>query len=608
MNNNVEEIKSRLNIVDIVGEYVRLTKAGSHWKGLCPFHGEKSPSFMVNEEKQIFHCFGCAKGGDVFTFVQEIESMDFREALKVLAEKAGVQLEQYKGGQQIDSKKRIMEALELATKFYQTQLLKGESGANILKYLHERGLNDESIEKFRLGFAPGGWRNILNFLKERGFSAQEILQTGLLVEKSKESVQNATYKAQDNDNMYDRFRDRIMFPITDVMGMVIGYSARVAPGADESQAKYINTPETLVYHKGKALYGLSYAKNEIKKKNYVLLVEGNMDVIASMQAGIGNTVAVSGTALTEQQIGMLKRYTENIAMLFDMDAAGQAAAQKSADLCLQKGVTVKIVTLAEGKDAADVVAKDPSMLLDAVKSSVLAMEYFFNIALATYDKKTADGKMHIAKDVLAHVANIESQIEKAHWVKKIAHEVDVEEKVIGDLLKNIAPSTERYPKTETTVPAATESFQKRSDIIRNSLVGLIMSDAKIWKESSEFHLEASWAKNDSLIQFVLKSGAAADFSFDRMLGSIDNQQATERLRKIYFDVKYLFTQEGVVEYSQDELRGLVANYIAQFQKELQKEKLHAIIKQIENAEQKGDKETLAKLMSEFTRLSQEMQA
>jgi DNA primase len=595
MNNNVEEIKGRLNIVDIVGEYVRLTKAGSHWKGLCPFHHEKSPSFMVNEEKQIFHCFGCAKGGDVFSFVQEIESMEFREVLKILAEKAGVQLEEYKGGQPTDNKKRIMEALELATKFYETQLWKGVGKDQIMTYLSERGLSDESIRNFRLGYAPNGWDNISKFLLGRGFLLDEIEKTGLLVKK------------ENGAGSYDRFRDRIMFPIMDIMGNVIGYSARVAPGGDESQAKYVNTPETIVYHKGKALYGLSHAKSEIKKKNYVLLVEGNMDVIASVQAGIANTVAVSGTALTGDQITMLKRYTENIAMLFDMDSAGQQAAQKSADLCLQKGVNVKIVTLTDGKDAADVVAKDPQLLIDAVKKSVLAMEYFFAEALKKYDRKTAEGKQYIAKEVLAHVANIESQIEKAHWIKKIAHEVDVEEKVINDVLKAATSNIEKYDQAEPLVSEQSLSFQKRSDIIRDSLVGLVLSDAKIWKETADAHLESDWAKNDSLIQFIFQNGSMAEFSFDKLLVQIDDQRAIEHLRKIYFNAKYLFTQEGVVEYSQEELQSLVGSYISQYTKELQKEKLHAIIKQIENAEQKGDKETLAKQMREFTKLSQEMQ-
>jgi DNA primase len=595
MNNNVDEIKARLNIVDVVGEYVRLTKAGSHWKGLCPFHSEKSPSFMVNEEKQIFHCFGCAKGGDVFSFVQEIESMEFREVLKILAEKAGVQLEEYKGGQSGDNKKRILEALEMATKFYETQLWKGPGKEGIMQYLHERGLVDESIQTFRLGYAPNGWDNISKFLLGRGFSMDEIEKTGLLVKK-----ENST-------SSYDRFRDRIMFPILDVMGNVIGYSARVAPGGDETQAKYVNTPETLVYHKGKALYGLSHAKSEIKKKNYVLLVEGNMDVIASAQAGIKNVVAVSGTALTGDQVTMLKRYTENIAMLFDMDSAGQVASHKSADLCLQNGVNVKIVTLTDGKDAADVVQKDPQLLLRAVQKSVLAMEHFFNEALKKYDKKTAEGKQSIAREVLAHVAHVESKIEKAHWIKKIAHEVDVEEKVINDVLKSVDSGLGQLIQTAPILIEKASSFQKRSDIIRNSLVGLIMSDQKIWKQAAETQLESEWAKNDTLVQFILKKGQEADFSFDKLLVGIDDSTAIEVLRKTYFDAKYLFTREGIVEYSEEELRELVGEYIAKYLKELQKEKLHVIIKEIENAEQKGDKETLAKLMSEFTKLSQEMQ-
>ena len=556
---------------------------------------------MVNEEKQIFHCFGCAKGGDVFSFVQEIESMEFREVLKILAEKAGVQLEEYKGGQVTDNKKRILEALELATKFYETQLWKGVGKEGIMQYLHTRGLNDKSIQNFRLGYAPNGWDNIIKFLVSRGYGMDEIEKTGLLVKK------------ENGSGYYDRFRDRIMFPITDAMGNVVGYSARVAPGGDESQAKYVNTPETLVYHKGKVLYGLSYAKSEIKKKNYVLLVEGNMDVIASVQAGITNTVAVSGTALTGDQITMLKRYTENIAMLFDMDSAGQAAAQKSADLCLQKSVNVKIVTLEDGKDAADVVAKDPELLLNAVKKSVLAMEYFFNEALKKYDKKTADGKMHIAKEVLSHVANIENQIEKAHWIKKIAHTVEVEEKVVTDVLKTVVAnagqqSQAQYPVSSSVLTEQEASFQKRSDAVRNSLIGLIMSDAKIWKENFETQLESQWAKDDSLVQFVLKNGAESGFSFDNLLTNIDDERAIESLRKIYFNAKYLFTREGVVEYSTEELRKLVDEYISKYIKELQKEKLYDIIKQIENAEQKGDKETLAKLMSEFTKLSQEMQS
>jgi len=593
MNNNVEEIKARLNIVDVVGEYVRLTKGGANWKGLCPFHSEKSPSFMVNEEKQIFHCFGCSKGGDVFTFVQEIESLDFRETLKMLAEKAGVQLAEYKGApQEKDHKKRVLEALELATKFFETQLWKGMGKDKILGYLNERGISDDSVRNFRVGFAPAGWDNILKFLLERGFSLEEISKTGLLVQK------------ENGGGFYDRFRDRIMFPIQDAMGVVVGYTARVAPGQDESQAKYINSPETLVYHKSKALYGLSRAKQNIKQKNFTLLVEGQMDVIACHQAGLQNTVAVSGTALTSEHVTILKRYSDNVSMLFDMDSAGKQAASKSADLCFGQDVKVKIVTLSDGKDAAEVALKDPQLLLSAVASSIGAVEAFFAEALKEFDQKTAEGKRSIANSVLSHVANMTNQIEKNYWIKKLAHQLDVEEKIISDVLKSLTPSS--FVSTIRGKEPEKESakFQNRAEIVRDLLAGLILSDKVIWKETLEKIGSNDWVQADKLLQFLFGRGPQVDFSYENLLESVAEEQK-KRLSELYFAAKYRFSQDGVVEYAGDELRQLVAVHIDQYLKELHKNKLHSIMKEIKSAEERGDKEVLGKLMGEFAKLSQE---
>ena len=261
MNSDLETIKNRLNIVDIVGQYLRLEKAGSNWKSRCPFHNEKTPSFMVSEEKQIFHCFGCQKGGDVFTFVMEMEGLEFREALKLLADKAGVKLQKYESNPQKEKQKnRTLEILELSTKFYEHCLSKSVGGEKVRKYLKDRGLGDETIQKFRLGYAPNGWRNILTFLTKRGYDTKEIARTGLLVEKSDSQTQNSNY--------YDRFRARIVFPIADTQERIVGFSARIAPGQDESQAKYVNTPETEVYHKSKILFGLDKAKTTIKQNDW----------------------------------------------------------------------------------------------------------------------------------------------------------------------------------------------------------------------------------------------------------------------------------------------------------------------------------------------------
>ncbi|NTV41072.1 MAG: DNA primase [Candidatus Moranbacteria bacterium] len=610
MNNNIEEIKARLNIVDVVGEYVRLTKGGANWKGLCPFHSEKSPSFMVNEEKQIFHCFGCSKGGDVFTFVQEIESLDFRETLKMLAEKAGVQLEQYQGvPQEKDHKKRILEALELATKFFETQLWKGMGKDKVLGYLNERGISDDSIRNFRLGYAPAGWDNILKFLLTRGFSLEEISKTGLLVQK------------ENGSGFYDRFRDRIMFPIQDVMGVVVGYSARVAPGQDESQAKYINSPETLVYHKSKALYGLSHAKQNIKQKNFTLLVEGQMDVIACHQAGLQNTVAVSGTALTSDHITILRRYSENITMLFDMDSAGQKATQKSVQLYItylaelfKKDLIPLIVFLKSGKDAAETAKNNPKDLLDAVSKPLNALEYLLDNIVSKYDKNTSAGRSSIIKEWFEIISNIpnESEMnrgEKVFWSKKLAYRIDIEEKFLLDVLKATRSNSDnrRFERNNNEkVSSKSENLNfDRLDIIRETLAGLIISDKIIWQETTEKESVKPWAQNDKILKFLFDKGPQVDFSYEKLLHSIPEEQTKKRLSELYFAAKYRFSQDGVVEYAGDELRRLVAVHIDQYVKELQKNKLHSIMKEIKSAEERGDKEALKKLMSEFSTLSQE---
>lgn len=597
----VEEIKSRLNIVDIVGEYIRLNKAGANWKGLCPFHHEKSPSFMVHEEKQIYHCFGCNKGGDIFSFVMEMESIDFREALKMLAEKAGVQLTNRVPQQQADDKRKTLEILDLATKFYEVQLWKGVGKGKIMDYLRERGLTEDSIRNFRLGYAPDGWRNILKFLTDRGYKPEDIEKSGLIIRKSSETN---SYKPE--ASFYDRFRNRIMFPICDSMGKVIGYSARVAPGDDESQAKYINTPETSVYHKSNVLYGLHLAKQAIKQKDAVLLVEGNMDVIASHQAGINNTVAVSGTALTSQQIDKLKRYASTIQMLFDMDSAGNQALRRSADLAFSRGVNVSVVRLGEGKDAADVVQKDPSKLISAVDAAMPAMEYFFQAALGEYDTHDPQHKRQFVSELGNHIAHMENQIEKMHWVKKVAHEIDAEEDVVLEVVASIRPS-ETGQKEDAKVFQSSDVFVQRSDIIRDKLVGLIVSHQDIWKWCAENYADDPYLAGDKFLQKILNVGNKFGYRIDDYLFSLEDEEFRQKLGRLVFEAKYQFSGgESVQERDGSQLREMAEQYIGQIIKELQKQKLRSIIKDIKSAEQSGDRKRLGELMGEFTKLSQEL--
>lgn len=598
-NSVVSDIKSRINIVDFIGQYLRLQKAGANWKANCPFHNEKSPSFMVNEEKQIFHCFGCGKGGDIFGFLMEMETLDFKEALRVLADKAGVELKTYKyEKEEATDKNKILEILELATKFYETQLWKGMGKDKILNYLHERGLKNEAVKEFRLGYAPSGWRNLLTFLMGRGYKIEDIEKTGLLVKKENNNSTAA--------NCYDRFRDRVMFPISDLMGKVAGFSARVAPGGDESQAKYVNTPETIVYHKSKILYGMDRAKKEIKDKNEVVLVEGNMDVIASAQAGIKNVVAISGTALTPEQLEVLKRYTQNIKIFFDMDSAGQSATRKSAEIAFQKDLNVYIISTTEGKDAAEIVQKDSKIFLDAVKNAVPAMEYFLNKLFLAYDKRKAADKKKIVEEALSLMNNIGSEIEQNHWIKKLSEELDVDDRILINELKKIkSMAGNRYSreKVEEEKEALSDS---RSDVIRKKLAGLCLAYPKIWEEVARSLADRSFMAGDDLFKILFKNGQECGFQIDKLLVIIKDEPLRKLFRELAFENKYQFDENtGVDEFELEKAMELSRVYVAELEKELKKNRLENLLRDIKKAEAGGNKDELNMLVEEFNKLSKE---
>jgi DNA primase len=596
-NSVVEEIKSRINIVDFIGQYLKLTKAGVNWKANCPFHNEKSPSFMVNEEKQIYHCFGCGKGGDIFGFLMEMDALDFKEALKVLADKSGVPLTNYKP-EVADNKNKVLDILELATKFYETQLWKGAGKDKIINYLHERGLKDEAIKEFRLGYAPAGWRNLLKFLLDRGYKIEDIAKTGLLVEKEAGSLV---------EKYYDRFRDRVTFPVSDIMGKVVGFSARVAPGRDESQAKYVNTPETVVYHKSKILYGIDKAKKEIKDKNEVVLVEGNMDVIASAQAGIKNVAAISGTALTPEQLEILRRYAENIKIFFDMDSAGEAATKRSAEIVFQKGLNLYIIVSREGKDAAEIVEKNPKLFLDAVEKAVPAMEYFLGKLMSVYDKNKAADKKKIVEEALEFIKNIGNEIEKNHWVKKLSRELDVDEKMLLGSLRKIDMPRNMNVKLGTAKEDDEFSAKPRGEMIRNKIIGLALAYPEIWKELVDGSKEDDFLEGDEYFQILLQNGNISDFQIGKLLVIIKDENTRKLLQKLAFDNRYQFNEKiGVDEFEPEQAMEQYKQCAVELKKEIKKRKLEVILKDIKKAEESGNKEELQMLMEEFGKLSKEL--
>ena len=593
MRSDLEEIKSRLNIVDVIGEYIRLDRAGSNWRARCPFHNEKSPSFMVSEEKQIWHCFGCQKGGDIFGFVMEIEGIEFREALRSLAEKAGVKLESNHFNPETKKQEdRSREILDLSAKFYEVQLWKGSGKDKILKYLKERGLEDETIKSFRLGFAPLGWRNLLGFLLERGFEQNEILRAGLII--------------KGEGKTYDRFRDRIIFPIADGLGRIVGFTARVAPGGDESQAKYVNSPETDFYHKSRILYGLDKAKVAMRREKFAFLVEGNMDVIASQQAGIQNTIAVSGTALTIEQIGILKRYVNKVKMCFDMDNAGEIATKKSLKMCFDNDLPVEVVTLPEGKDAAELMQKDPERLKRAVNESQNAMEAIFNRVFSHYDSKKVEHKKIIADELTELIAHLVNPIEKNYWIKELSSRLDIRENILTDMIKkrNLTRATDRNEKGEIQ-----ENFSSKSkwETLRDDLMALMLVFPQVWKDIEENSNEKIQNFNDATLKKILEIGRPTNYDFSTFVKKISDPKTVSRFEKLFFEKKFYRTNDGNIEEKRiSDPHQEAKNLIQEMEKEKKKERLAQIAHALKEAEENQEKEMIQSLIQEFKELSSKL--
>ncbi|HFC36062.1 MAG TPA: DNA primase [Candidatus Moranbacteria bacterium] len=594
-----DEIKARLNIVDLIGDYVQLQKAGSGWKARCPFHNEKTPSFSVNEEKQFWHCFGCGKGGDAFSFLMEIEGLEFREALEKLAERTGVDLSKYKeSGRQFQSdnrKKIVREILELSTKFYEKQLWGGLGKKTILNYLLERGLKEKTIKEFRLGYAPSGWRNLLDFLVGRGYEVRDILQAGLIISKKENSNNPSDY--------YDRFRDRIMFPIGDVSGNILGYSGRIAPGNDESQAKYINTPETIVYHKGSILYGIDKAKLAIKEGNSVLLVEGNMDAIASWQAGIKNTVAISGTALTPEQLKIIGRYTNNLKFCFDMDEAGQTATKRSAELAFQNELSVFVVKLSGVKDAADAVRDNKKKFAQVVENALPAMEYFLRESLRDKNKNDIEDKKKIIAELASLINSFSNKMEREYWIREIAEHLDISEENLSDSfnkkIKRENNYKENFSETQNNESVTINDENNRLENIQKELLSLLLVNPVAWSEIAKKFAERAeyYLPNKKIRKIILDIGTKANFDFEKLTDILGSENDKAFLRELYLRQK-----EREISLTDDEKRMEIDSCLRELDKELRKRKSADLIKKIKDAEKNGDKEMVEKLAKELQEL------
>lgn len=418
----VEEIKARLDIVDVLSEYIRLIPAGiNNFKAICPFHREKTPSFMVSKDKQIWHCFGaCGEGGDIFSFIMKMEGVEFAEALRLLAQKAGVTLKK-QDPTLINQRTRLLDLNALAARYYHKTLLESSQAQTARDYFNSRGLKEETVKEFRLGYVPDYSNALSQFLVKNNFKEEEVVAAGL------------AFKTNDG-RLVDRFRDRLMFPLSDVHGNVVGFSGRLLKERKDV-GKYINTPQTLVYDKSRVLYGLDKGKQAIKTAGYAIIVEGQMDVIASHQAGVKNTVAASGTALTLDQLTLLKRYTNKLILSFDMDEAGQTAARRGIALALNQGMEIKLIVLNDFKDPDECIKKDVSLWLEAIKNAKPLMDYYFDRVISKYDLNKPEDKSQAAQTLLKVIAQVSDTIKQGHYLQRLAQELDINEGILREKIK-----------------------------------------------------------------------------------------------------------------------------------------------------------------------------
>lgn len=422
---DVQDIKSRLDIVDIIQEYLPLKPAGTgSFKGLCPFHGENTPSFFGNRPRQSWHCFGCDQGGDVIDFVMRMEGMEFRDALEHLAQKAGVTLSSRPAGDR-SPRRRIFDINALASKWFRNQLLKNPAADAARAYAASRGIDPLTGDVWGIGYAPDGWETLVDALTAQGVSPQELVTAGLA-------------GARDGGRgVYSRFRDRLMFTIADQNGQILGFTGRLL-SPDAKEQKYVNTPETAAYKKGDILFGLDKAKGEIKRRNLAVIVEGNMDVITSHRCGVQNVIASSGTALTETQLRLLSRYTMNLALAFDADAGGMAAAKRGVDVARGMGFSIRMVLLPDGaKDPDDAVRTDVAAWKEAITNAPEYTAWVYRQAFRAWGNRDPESKKRIAKEILPEIKSISDPVERDGWVMRLADDLGVSADAIRDAMRTV---------------------------------------------------------------------------------------------------------------------------------------------------------------------------
>jgi len=564
----VEEIKERLPIEEVVSSYIKLEKTGINMRACCPFHNEKTPSFFISPDRGSFYCFGCGKGGDIFTFVQEIEGVDFKGALKILAEKAGVNITEYRV-QSTENKEEVdvlYEILEKATIFFETQL---QNNTKASDYIKSRGINETFLKRFRVGYSKDEWQSLYDYLKTEGFSDEKIINSGLVIKN-------------ETGRIYDRFRGRIIFPIFDDKGRAVAFTARILTNEKESlhagrqEPKYINSPETSLFNKSKILYGFNFAKQTIRKHDFAILVEGQLDVIMTHQIGYTNTVASSGTAFTEEQLKIIKRHTNNLLISFDGDSAGIKSSKKVWELALQSEMDVKVIPLKEGQDPADIIFNNPDEWKKVVKNSRHIIEHFADNIQNLFQDKRKQQK-EVQKEIYPYLRNIKSYTDKSYFVDKISEMFGIDKEAIWNDI-----NIQEYQENKEDKKHKEE--KKREVNAREILYGIYLSQEL--KDKGGYFNEIKKHIQGDLFVEMDKRKEKILFETDLLLNQYGD---LKKLSDGMFSKLLLNVLEKEKENLNFELRNLGEDYARE--KEIMK-RLASISREIETVKKKGCKNLL----------------
>lgn len=572
--NILEQIQSRSDIVEVISRYIPLQKAGRNYRAPCPFHHEKTPSFIVSPDKQIYHCFGCGAGGNVFSFVMKYENLEFPEAVEMLGEKAGIRIPR-SGTQNKELSSlaiQLYKINELAVSFFQETLVRNQAARD---YLASRGISEETVKKFKIGYAPDSWDNLLNFFKKKNIDGAILEKAGLVISNEK-------------GGYYDRFRKRVIFPIFDLKDRVLGFGGRVL---DSSLPKYMNSPETYIYSKGRHLYGLNFSRDSIKKQGYALIVEGYLDFIIPYQALAKNIIATLGTALTIDQVKLLKRFANTVIMVYDPDEAGEAASLRNMDMFIGEGVNVYITELPSGFDPDNYIRKfGTDDFIKLTKSSKNLFDYKLSKLSARFDIRSAHGKASIAGEMLPTISRIENAVLRSNLIKKLAEKLSVDEESIRTELKKVKPdySVRAYNVTPVEAKKDAKSAEKMV------LALLLEGDTFVRRAKGSLSLDEF---KDSLVRDVIKaiydlSGEEKNITAVRLMNHFDNNE----------DAADLISEVVNLSETLKDKEKILSDCILKIKKDVVKDRLSRLQDEIRAAHDSNNESLVTKLVGEYSEL------